>query len=176
MRFTRHLHSTLDLYLASMDDLEAYAESESSDDIQRRATRLDPLSPEERSQRMRQVRSKDTKPEMLVRRLVHGMGFRYRLHRADLPGRPDLVFRSRKKVIFVHGCFWHGHVPCDIYRVPKSRSEYWATKLAANRDRDRRTREELRTAGWSVHVVWECQLRSVEALRRQLLAFLRDDG
>ena len=97
---------------------------------------MDTLSRKERSQRMSLIRNRDTKPELLVRRLIHGCGFRYRLHRADLPGKPDLVFPSRKKVIFVHGCFWHRHPACGLARLPKSRLSFWVPKLKGNRRRD----------------------------------------
>jgi len=118
---------------------------------------MDNLTSEERSKQMRLVRSKDTKPELRVRRLVHGLGYRYRLHRPDLPGKPDLVFPSRRKVIFVHGCFWHGH-KCKLGRLPKSRIDYWRNKIAANRDRDRRTLRRLRKMDWKCLTVWECSL------------------
>src|SRR4051794_27886636 len=105
---------------------------------------IDILSPEERSKRMSLVRSKDTKPELFVRRLVHSMGYRYRLHGQKLPGRPDMVFSRRKRVIFVHGCFWHLHEGCPNNRVPKSRSDYWLPKLEGNKRRDERNQDQLR--------------------------------
>ena len=111
------------------------------------------------SQIMRAVASKDTAPEMQVRRAVHAMGFRYRLHVADLPGKPDLVFPRLRKVIFVHGCFWHQHRCKRGRRKPKSRQDYWDAKLARNVARDRSHRRKLRRAGWRVLVVWECQLK-----------------
>src|SRR5689334_1120178 len=116
---------------------------------------MDTLSPHERSARMALVRGRDTKPEMVVRRLVHGMGFRYRLHSADLPGKPDLVFTKKCKIIFVHGCFWHRHRGCSRCRLPKSRLEFWKPKLEANRERDVEVQTVLRQAGWSVLIVWE---------------------
>ncbi|HBI46414.1 MAG TPA: very short patch repair endonuclease, partial [Planctomycetales bacterium] len=97
---------------------------------------MDSLSPEERSERMSRVRNKDTKPELVVRRLVHSLGYRYRLHSGRLPGRPDIVFAGRKKVVFVHGCFWHRHRGCALCRMPKSRLDFWAPKLEGNRRRD----------------------------------------
>jgi DNA mismatch endonuclease, patch repair protein len=117
------------------------------------------LSAEDRSAHMRRIKGKDTKSEMLVRRLVHGMGYRYRLHRRDLPGTPDLVFPPRRKVIFVHGCFWHWHPDpgCRISGLPKSRLEFWGPKLEANRARDTAKQRGLREAGWRVLVVWECE-------------------
>lgn len=114
------------------------------------------------------------KPEMIVRRLVHSLGFRYRLHNKKLPGKPDLVFKSRKKIIFVHGCFWHQHddPACLDGRLPKSRPEYWIPKLSKNRERDQRNIGALRESGWSVLVVWECETRDLPALQQKLLGFL----
>lgn len=122
------------------------------------ATRLDPLSVSERSERMSRVRYKDSRPEWTVRRLIHSLGYRYRLHSRMLPGRPDLVFPGRRKVIFVHGCFWHRHEPCSRYRMPKTHTEFWSAKLEGNRERDDRNVAALRAAGWDVLVVWECEL------------------
>jgi DNA mismatch endonuclease, patch repair protein len=110
------------------------------------------------------VRAKNTKPELIVRRLVHSLGFRYRLHRQDLPGVPDLVFPSRHAVIFVHGCFWHRHKGCG--RMPKSRLDYWLPKLEANKARDVRNRKTLRRNGWRILVVWECELTHKNLARR----------
>ncbi|MBI1175684.1 MAG: DNA mismatch endonuclease Vsr [Sideroxydans sp.] len=132
----------------------------------------DTLTPIERSHRMALVRSVDTKPEMVVRRLVHGMGFRYRLHCRDLPGTPDLVFRSRRAVIFVHGCFWHRHGGCALARMPKSRVQFWRSKLEGNKERDARKIAALRADKWRVLVVWECELKNREALARKLSRFL----
>lgn len=134
--------------------------------------RYDPLTPAQRSERMSRVRSKDSKAETSVRRLVHGMGFRYRLHRRDLPGCPDMVFPSRKKVIFVHGCFWHYHADCRQYRLPRTRTEFWMGKLQANQARDARNQERLRELGWGVLVVWECELRDSEELVHAIRDFL----
>jgi DNA mismatch endonuclease (patch repair protein) len=106
---------------------------------------------------MRRIKSKDTSPELAVRRLVHAMGFRYRLHGKDLPGSPDLVFRSRKCVIFVHGCFWHLHTRCREGRIPGSRADYWSVKLQGNAARDKKCRAELRKLGWRVLTIWECE-------------------
>lgn len=133
--------------------------------------RYDPLSPDERSKRMSRVRSGDTKPEMVVRRLVHGLGYRYRLHVGDLPGTPDLVFKARRKVVFVHGCFWHQH-GCRQYRMPKTRTEFWEPKLQGNTARDAKVQRELRELGWSVLVVWECQIKDVAELRGRITEFL----
>ena len=109
---------------------------------------------------------------MVVRRLVHGMGYRYRLHCRDLPGKPDLVFRSRRVVVFVHGCFWHRHEDCSLARLPKSRMDFWITKLEGNRERDARKVAELKKSGWRVLVVWECELKNSEMLAKKLRRFL----
>lgn len=136
--------------------------------------RGDPLSPTERSERMSRVRGKDTKPELMVRRLVHSMGFRYRLHRRDLPGSPDLVFPKLRKVIFVHGCFWHRHEGCPNNRTPKSKKEFWVPKLESNRVRDQLNQERLKQEGWECLVIWECELGNQEELRSNLQQFLND--
>ena len=136
--------------------------------------RLDPLTVRERSELMSRVRSKDTKPEMRVRRTVHGLGYRYRLHAGDLPGRPDLVFRPRRRVIFVHGCFWHRHQRCSRNRIPKSpeRHEFWRDKLNANVRRDQLNQAALREMGWDVLVIWECETRDLGGLATRVRAFL----
>ncbi|MBN9092744.1 very short patch repair endonuclease [Pandoraea pnomenusa] len=133
---------------------------------------MDTLTPAERSARMALVRAKDTKPELLVRRLVHGMGYRYRLHRRDLPGTPDLVFLGRSKVIFIHGCFWHRHARCALARLPKSRGDFWLPKLTANAERDARNVRALRRLGWSVLTIWECQLGDTANLANRIRRFL----
>ncbi len=134
----------------------------------------DTLTKEQRSERMARIAGKDTGPEMVVRRLIHEMGYRYRLHVRSLPGSPDLVFRSRRKAIFVHGCFWHRHddSACKLARLPKSRSEFWVPKLEANAKRDARNQEELRALGWDVLVIWECQLKDRSFLKAQIEAFI----
>jgi DNA mismatch endonuclease (patch repair protein) len=133
---------------------------------------VDKLTPERRSDNMRKIRSRDTAPELIVRRLAHGMGYRYRLHAKDLPGKPDLIFPSRKKVIFIHGCFWHGHAECREGHVPKSRLDYWAPKLERNRLRDAAHEKALHELGWSTLTLWECQLSDPAALRHRLAEFL----
>ncbi|ABD08019.1 T/G mismatch-specific endonuclease [Rhodopseudomonas palustris HaA2] len=125
-----------------------------------------------RSENMRRIRSKDTAPEMVVRRLVHGMGYRYRLHRKDIPGKPDLALLSRKKAILVHGCFWHQHPGCREGRPPKSNREYWLPKLKRNQDRDRAALVNLADLGWRVLVVWECETKDAVVLRERLETFL----
>lgn len=132
----------------------------------------DTFSAKKRSAIMRRVRSKDTKPEMKVRRLLHGLGYRYRVHENELPGKPDLVFSARKKVIFVHGCFWHLHDGCSRAKLPKSNREYWSRKLHRNRERDREHRRALEEAGWKVMTLWECELRDLDTLADELERFL----
>lgn len=133
----------------------------------------DKLSRERRSANMRAVRGRDTKPEMIVRRTAHGFGYRYRLHRKELPGSPDLVFGSRRKVIFVHGCFWHRHKGCRKATVPRSNADFWRPKLAQNAARDRDQITALRKSGWGVLVVWECETKDLSGLRTKIKRFLR---
>ena len=133
---------------------------------------LDTLTSAERSERMSRVRSKDTKPEMMVRRLVHGLGYRYRLHGRKLPGNPDLVFAKRKKVVFVHGCFWHRHPGCGNTRFPKSRLEFWKPKLESNRKRDLKNQRKLRQLGWAYLVIWECEVEDTGLLTKRITNFL----
>lgn len=125
----------------------------------------------DRSANMRAIRSKNMKPELAVRSLVHRMGFRYRLHRHDLPGRPDMVFPARKKVIFVHGCFWHSH-NCKTAHVPKSNRGYWGPKLERNRMRDAKNLIALKTSGWQSLVLWECELSDQEDICARIRRFL----
>ena len=125
-----------------------------------------------RSALMRKVRRRDTGPEMTVRRLLHREGYRFRLHAGDLPGCPDIVFRGRRKVIFVHGCFWHRHEGCKRTTTPKTRREFWADKFAANRKRDAVAVSHLEEAGWEVVVVWECETEDSERLKHRLVGFL----
>ena len=132
----------------------------------------DVFTPEQRSAVMARVRGKDTRPEMIVRRLVHAMGYRYRLHRKDLPGKPDLVFGPRRKAIFVHGCFWHGHHCKRGARKPKQNADYWTAKIARNVARDRENLAALEAMGWQALTIWECELKEVAALETRLKAFL----
>ncbi len=125
-----------------------------------------------RSALMARIRGKDTKPELVVRRLVHAMGYRYRLHRRDLPGSPDLVFKSRRKVVFVHGCFWHRHPGCKKASTPSTRREFWQEKFDQNVERDVRKEIQLMAAGWAVLVIWECQTKDAERLTATLRHFL----
>lgn len=134
----------------------------------------DKISKVRRSENMRQIRSKNMRPELQVRSIVHGMGYRYGLHAKDLPGKPDMVFRSRHKVIFVHGCFWHQHAAqrCPIKRTPKSNRRYWTQKLANNQRRDARNQRKLRADGWGCLTIWECQLQNPDSVRRRVRRFL----
>lgn len=132
---------------------------------------MDGLTAKERSENMRRVRAKDTVPEMLVRRLVHGMGFRYRLHVTALPGKPDLVFPRLSKIVEVRGCFWHQHKSCNAH-IPKSRVEFWRSKLNGNKRRDKHNEKKLRALGWTVCTVWECELKDLDEVKRRLAQFL----
>jgi DNA mismatch endonuclease (patch repair protein) len=134
-------------------------------------TRRDTLTVEERSERMSRIRGKDTAPELKLRRLVWAMGYRYRLHGKKLPGRPDLVFAGRRSVIFLHGCFWHGH-DCGTYKRPRPDQTFWIDKLASNVRRDRSVEERLIADGWRVLTVWECELRDEPKVEEAIKAFL----
>jgi len=129
-----------------------------------------------RSENMRRIRSKDTAPEMAVRRLVHGMGYRYRLHRKDIPGKPDLSFPGRRKVIFIHGCFWHQHPGCREGRPPKSNADYWLPKLERNQARDKEALEQLAASGWEALVLWECEMKDIPALTGKIKNFLEESS
>lgn len=135
----------------------------------------DTRSPAQRSRIMKSVGTKDTGPELTVRRLLHGLGYRFRLHRRDLPGRPDIVFPSRRKVVFVHGCFWHGH-ECSKGQLPKSRPEYWRPKIEANQARDARVIALLGRAGWTSLTLWQCEIRNLDELKLVLTEFLGPSG
>lgn len=128
----------------------------------------DTLDPARRSRLMARIRSKDTKPEMAVRRMLHAMGCRFRLHRRDLPGNPDIVLPSRRLCIFVHGCFWHLHRNCPASHLPKSRKAWWRNKLEGNSARDKRRAAALRRLGWRVGAVWECQTKKPDRLLARL--------
>jgi DNA mismatch endonuclease, patch repair protein len=132
----------------------------------------DSLSPDARSAHMRRIRKADTRPELQVRRAAHALGFRFRLHCSNLPGTPDLVFPRLKKVIFVHGCFWHQHPGCKLARQPKSRLEYWLPKLRRNQERDAQRLAALSELGWEVLVIWECEARESETIAVTLRQFL----
>jgi DNA mismatch endonuclease (patch repair protein) len=132
---------------------------------------MDHLNQKRRSDNMRQIRAKNTEPELLIRRLVTQLGYRYRLHVKSLPGSPDLVFRRLKRVIFVHGCFWHQHQDCREGRMPGTRTEYWEPKLLRNIERDRLHRDALVKSGWRVLIIWECELHRSD-LTERIAAFL----
>lgn len=132
----------------------------------------DVFTPAQRSNVMARVKAKNTTPELKVRRLVHALGYRYRLHRKDLPGKPDLVFAGRRKVIFVHGCFWHGHDCKRGARQPKQNADYWRTKISRTMARDQSTLERLADAGWFSLVIWECELKTLQAVQARIVAFL----
>jgi DNA mismatch endonuclease (patch repair protein) len=125
----------------------------------------------DRSENMRRIRSRDTSPELAIRSLVHKMGYRFRLHRKDLPGKPDLVFPSRRKVIFVHGCFWHAH-NCKTAHTPKSNASYWKPKFQRNRARDRKNLKVLVKLGWRPLVIWECEVRNNRLVQQSVRRFL----
>ena len=137
---------------------------------------MDTMTPVERGERMSQIRARDTSPEMIVRSFVHALGFSFRLHDRRLPGCPDLVFASRRKVIFVHGCFWHRHNRCDLARLPKSRLEFWLPKLEGNKQRDAQCRRALTALGWSSLVIWDCELRDPLKVMFKTLMFLEDES
>lgn len=139
-------------------------------------TRTDNLSVEDRQRTMRSVHSQGTKPELVVRRLVYNLGFRYRLNSKDLPGKPDLVFTKLRKVIFVHGCFWHGHDCKAGTKRPKTNTDYWDKKLHRNRERDLMHYQQLSEQSWRYLVLWECELRDLPTLEAKLLAFLKDSA
>jgi DNA mismatch endonuclease, patch repair protein len=133
----------------------------------------DPLSKNERSRLMSRIGPKNSKPEMAVRRLAHRLGYRFRLHRRELPGKPDLVFPSRRSIIFVHGCFWHRHRECrNGAYMPKTRTEFWRIKLEGNAERDMRNLQSLAEMGWRCLVIWECETRDAGALTDRLRSFL----
>lgn len=129
----------------------------------------DTVSPEKRSDMMSGIRGKDTKPEIVVRRLLHRLGYRFRLHCKDLPGRPDIVLPKWRTVIFVNGCYWHGHKDCHLFRLPKTRTEFWSKKIEGNQARDQRNYIVLEAAGWKVLVIWECAVSKKKSLTTKQL-------
>lgn len=136
----------------------------------------DHLTPQERSRNMSRVKGRDTKPEMLVRSIVHRLGYRFRLHGKKLPGRPDVVLPRHRKVIFVHGCFWHGHPGCRRAARPSTNRFFWDKKIDSNIERDAKNLSSLREEGWDVLVVWECETRDLVALRELLSDFLASNS
>lgn len=133
----------------------------------------DRLSKEQRSALMARVRQRDTKPELVTRKLLHAKGYRFRLHMKQLPGTPDIVLKRHRAVVFVHGCFWHGHEGCPRSALPATNRDWWQAKIEGNRRRDLEKIGELETQGWRVLVVWECETRDAEALSRRLVDFMR---
>ncbi|MXN66706.1 DNA mismatch endonuclease Vsr [Stappia sp. GBMRC 2046] len=133
---------------------------------------MDVLTPDQRRKCMSHIRAKNTKPELAVRRVAHALGYRFRVHRTDLPGKPDLVFPSRRKVIFVHGCFWHRHEGCKLASSPKSNLDYWVPKFERTTERDQSNIEKLSEKGWNSYVIWECEIRDVELLAKSIVTFL----
>lgn len=133
---------------------------------------MDKVSPQKRSEIMSRVHSKNTMPELILRRLIFSLGYRYRLHVSTLPGKPDLVFPKKKKAIFVHGCFWHSHINCVKAKAPKSRLEFWIPKLKQNAIRDQRNQSELSALSWQVLVVWQCELKDMALLKNKIIFFL----
>jgi len=136
---------------------------------------MDRVSVQQRAKNMSRIRCKDTKPETQLRKIVHALGFRYRLHANKLPGRPDIVFSRRKKLIFLHGCFWHHHAKCRDGRIPNSREDYWRPKLVGNKNRDVENRRHLRRLGWRSLVIWECELAARKKIERKVQRFLERD-
>ena len=132
---------------------------------------MDTISQSERSLQMGRIRSKDTRPELTVRSILHLCGYRFRLHRKDLPGRPDIVLPIHRKIILVQGCFWHGHT-CRLASKPKSNEDYWNLKIQTNRARDSRNLEALQSLGWNVLELWECEIRKLEGLEERLRHFM----
>lgn len=132
----------------------------------------DVFTPERRSAIMARIKGENTKPEILVRKIVHSLGYRFRLHKKNLPGKPDIVLSRHKKVIFVHGCFWHGHPGCLRSTLPETRKQFWRNKILGNVARDIRTRRSLIRQGWGVLVVWQCQMKNVDRLSKRLERFL----
>ncbi|MCS0495587.1 very short patch repair endonuclease [Ancylobacter sp. MQZ15Z-1] len=132
----------------------------------------DRITTAQRSKLMGRIRRSDTKPELVIRRMLHGLGYRFRVQLKGVPGRPDLAFTRRRKIIQVHGCFWHFHEGCPSARMPTTRTEFWAAKFARNRERDRRLEEDATEAGWQSLIVWECELKDIGRLQVKLADFL----
>lgn len=129
---------------------------------------MDKITKDQRSLNMSKIKNKDTKPEMTVRKLLHKMGYRFRLHRKDLPGKPDIVLPRYKTVIFIHGCFWHHHPDCKYAYIPKSRIEFWNQKFIDNMDRDKKNQLELLKQGWNIGVIWECEICNINILLHRI--------
>ncbi len=136
---------------------------------------MDKLTPQHRSWNMSRIRSANTKPEMIVRSLLHRMGYRFRLHRKDLPGKPDIVLPKFKAIIFIHGCFWHRHINCKYAYMPKSKQKFWETKFKSNVERDKKVRKQLEEKGWKNLIIWECELLNIESVKNKLKDYLSPD-
>jgi DNA mismatch endonuclease (patch repair protein) len=132
----------------------------------------DTLSTARRKELMARIKTKNTGPEMIVRRALHASGYRYQLHRKDLPGTPDIVFPRYRCVVFVHGCFWHGHHACRLAMIPKTRAEFWTTKIETNKTRDAKVQKNLQAAGWRVYIAWQCETKEVGSLVDNITKFL----
>lgn len=137
---------------------------------------MDILTKEKRSWNMSRIRSGNTKPELLVRSLLHRMGYRFRLHRKDLPGKPDIVLPKHKAVIFIHGCFWHHHDGCKYAYIPKTRQEFWKAKFKSNVERDRKVKKQLKEKNWRILVIWECELLNIESTIKRLKDYLNKNS
>lgn len=133
---------------------------------------MDTMSSAQRSATMRSIKGKNTKPEMIVRRLLHASGYRYRVHCREIPGTPDIAFTKRRKVIFIHGCFWHRHAGCARASTPKTNASFWENKFLKNIERDKRVQNELKHGGWSFLIIWECEIRNLNCLKKKLQSFL----
>lgn len=134
---------------------------------------MDFMGPFQRSAAMSRVRGKNTKPELVIRKLLFLMGFRYRLHLKDLPGKPDIVFTKKRKIIFVHGCFWHQHKNCSKSTIPKTKPDWWREKLERNILRDTHVERSLAQRGWSILVIWECEIKQLDVVKMKLMSFLK---
>tara|TARA_Y100000031_G_C8154477_1_gene353948 strand:+ start:541 stop:978 length:438 start_codon:yes stop_codon:yes gene_type:complete len=139
---------------------------------------MDKISIKSRSKNMQNIRSRDTKPEITVRKMIFSMGYRYRIHYNKLPGKPDIVFPGKKKAIYVHGCFWHQHenVNCKIVHFPKSRLEYWLPKFQRTKERDISQQIEIKKMGWASLIIWECELDKLDLLKNKIMIFIKDCG
>jgi len=135
---------------------------------------VDIISEAQRSWNMSRIKGKDTQPELLVRSLLHKLGYRFRIHRKDLPGKPDIILPRYKTVVFVHGCYWHRHKGCKYAYTPKSRVSFWAEKFKGNVERDKKHQKQLKEMGWTVHVIWECEVeKDIEKVRARLQQLLQ---
>lgn len=135
---------------------------------------MDIVSTSTRSDIMRRVRGKNTRPELIVRKILYSRGYRYRLHLKSLPGKPDIVFQKLRKIIFVHGCFWHQHARCDQNRPPKSREDFWGPKLQSNKANDKKVMRQLNESGWDLLIIWECELANLREAENKIVFFMNN--